>query len=608
LKKEENASLRIIRRVAGFFQFSIFVFQFTLALLASLAMSCATTPVPQPRALTVSDLSTDEKIGQLFMPDAYGVYMSSQSAAYRRLDRLVRERHVGGFVWFLSNVYEQALLNQRLQASARVPLLIAADVEAGMGMRFADTWYWPPAMAVAATGDPALAEREGKEVARQSKTVGINWMLAPVADVNVAPDNPVINTRSFGEDPNDVARYVAAFIRGVHSEGLLTSAKHFPGHGDTHTDSHRALPILNATRERLDRVEFVPFNAAIAAGVDSVMIGHLAVPAIDASTAPIVAEGRRDNRYSKTNEAPSNATLPATISKPIIDVLRRDLAFRGLVVTDAFDMGGLTEHFDAGEAAVRAIEAGEDIILMPSNVDAAIDGVRHAVESGRIPMSRIDASVERILAAKARVPHSVSSTEEIFDVVDSEESRKVAMEIATRAITLVREEHGALPVAKEARVVVVAISDFPETVSPLAELDRELKRRLTTPARTFTIDSRSTDAEIAPIVAAAKDADVILLGLAVRARSGAGQIAVPEVAKRAIAALETMPARKIGVSFGTPYLLREAPSLKTYICAYGPQPMLQIAVVRAVFGESGFRGRLPVTIPGYAVRGEGLTK
>jgi beta-N-acetylhexosaminidase len=600
--------LRIIRRVAPLFQFSIFNFQFTLVLLASLAMSCATTPVPQPRALTVSDLSTDEKIGQLFMPDAYGVYMSSHSVAYRRLDRLVRERHVGGFVWFLSNVYEQALLNRRLQASARVPLLIAADVEAGMGMRFADTWYWPPAMAVAATGDPALAEREGAVVARQSKAVGINWMLAPVADVNVAPDNPVINTRSFGEDPNDVARYVAAFIRGVHAVGLLTSAKHFPGHGDTQTDSHRALPILNVTRERLDRVEFVPFNAAIAVGVDSVMIGHLAVPAIDASTAPIVAEAHRDNRYSNTNEAPRNATLPATISKPIIDILRRDLAFHGLVVTDAFDMGGLTEHFDAGEAAVRAIEAGEDIILMPSNVEAAMDGVKHAVESGRIPMSRIDASVERILAAKARVPHSASSTEEIFEVVDSEESRKVAMEIATRAITLVREEHGALPLAKDARVVVVAVSDVPETATPLAELDRELRRRLATPPRTFALDSRSTDADIAPILAAAKNADVILLGLAIRARSGAGQIAVPDVAKRAIAALDAVPARKIGIAFGTPYLLREVPSLKTYICAYGPQPVLQIALVRAVFGESAISGKLPVTIPGYAVRGEGIGK
>jgi beta-glucosidase-like glycosyl hydrolase len=567
-------------------------------------MSCATT-----HPVKVDELSTDEKIGQLFVPDAYGVYMSSSSYAYQRLERFVRERHVGGFVWFLSNVYENALLTKRLQAVSRVPLFIASDLEAGMGMRFADTWYWPPAMAIAATGDTSLAEREGKQVAIEAKSVGINWILAPVGDVNVTPDNPVINTRSFGEDPNDVSRYVQAFICGVHSEGLLATAKHFPGHGDTKTDSHRSLPVLDVTRERLERVELVPFRAAIDANVDSVMVGHLAVPALDPTPAPVVTAEQRDNRYATgVNEAPKNATLPATISKPIIDVLRNDLHFKGLIVTDAFDMGGLTEHFDAGEAAVRAIEAGEDMILMPANADAAMDGVKKAVESGRIPMSRIDASVQRILDAKARVPFTVADPEVIFDTVDSEESRRIATEIATKAMTLVREENGALPLAKDARVVVVSISDFPETTNPLAELDRELNKRVEKPVRVFTLDARSTDAEVAPIVDAAKNADVILFGLAIRTRSGAGQIAVPAVAQRAIDALASAPAKRIGISFGSPYLLREVPSLPTYICAYGPQPVLQIAAARALFGETKMTGKLPVTIPGFYDRGHGITQ
>ncbi|HEX7190651.1 MAG TPA: glycoside hydrolase family 3 N-terminal domain-containing protein [Thermoanaerobaculia bacterium] len=573
-------------------------------MLACVAMSCATT-----RPLKPSDLSTDEKIGQLFVPDAYGVYMSSSSYAYQRLEHFVKERHVGGFVWFLSNVYENALLTKRLQAISRVPLFVASDLEAGMGMRFADTWYWPPAMAIAATGDPSLAEREGKQVAREAKSVGINWILAPVGDVNVAPDNPVINTRSFGEEPNDVSKYVQAFIRGVHSEGLLATAKHFPGHGDTKTDSHRSLPVLDVTRERLDRVELVPFRAAIDVNVDSVMMGHLAVPALDPTPAPFVSAEQRDNRYSAgVNEAPKNATLPATISKPMIDLLRNDLHFRGLVVTDAFDMGGLTEHFDAGEAAVRAIEAGEDMILMPANTETAMDGVKKAVESGRIPMSRIDASVQRILDAKARVPFTVADPDVIFNTVDSEESRKIATEIATKAMTLVREEGGALPLAKSARVVVVAVSDFPETALPLAELDRELKKRLATPPRVFMLDSRSSDADVTPIVEAAKSADVVLLGLAIRTRSGAGQIAVPAVAQRAIDALASSPAKRIGISFGSPYLLREVPSLPTYLCAYGPQPVLQIAAVRALFGETKLTGKLPVTIPGFYDRGHGITR
>lgn len=565
-------------------------------------MSCATT-----HAVKLSDLSTDEKIGQLFVPDAYGVYMSSSSYSYRRLERFVKERHVGGFVWFLSNVYEYALLTNRLQAESRVPLFIAADLEAGMGMRFADTWYWPPAMAVAATGDPALAEREGKQVAIEAKSVGINWILAPVGDVNVAPDNPVINTRSFGEDPQDVSRYVQAFIRGVHSEGLLTAAKHFPGHGDTKTDSHRSLPILDVSRERLDRVELVPFRAAVDANVDAVMMGHLAVPALDPTPAPFVTTEQRNNRYAGgVNEAPGNATLPATISKPMIDLVRNELRFHGLVVTDAFDMGGLTEHFDAGEAAVRAIEAGEDLILMPANADAAMDGVKKAVESGRIPMSHLDASVQRILDAKARTTFTVADPDVIFDTVDSEESRKIATEIATKAMTLVREESNALPLAKNAKVVVVSISDFPETTNPLAELDRELKKRLDNAPRVFTLDSRSSDNDVTPILDAAKNADVILLGLAIRTRSGAGQIAVPAIAQQAIAKLASGPAKQIAIAFGTPYLLREIPSVPTYICAYGPQPVLQIAAARALFGETKMTGKLPVTIPGFYDRGHGI--
>jgi beta-N-acetylhexosaminidase len=597
-----------MRRFAAAFQSSIRNPQFSILLVASLAMSCASTP-PVKAPLKIDDLTTDEKIGQLFVPDAYGVYMSSSSYSYQRLERFVKERHVGGFVWFLSNVYENALLTNRLQAVSRVPLLVASDLEAGMGMRFADTWYWPPAMAIGATGDPSLAEREGKQVALEAKTVGINWILAPVADVNVTPDNPVINTRSFGEDPNDVSRYVQAFIRGVHREGLLATAKHFPGHGDTKTDSHRSLPVLDVTRERLDRVELVPFRAAIEANVDSVMVGHLGVPALDPTPAPFVSAQQRDNRYAAAvNEAPKNATLPATISKPIIDLLRNDLRFRGLVVTDAFDMGGLTEHFDAGEAAVRAIEAGEDMILMPANTDAAMDGVKQAVASGRIPMTRIDASVQRILDAKSRVTFAVADPDAIFDTVDSEESRQIATEIATKAMTLVREENGSLPLAKNARVLVIAISDFPEIANPLAELDRELKKRLASPPHTFLLDSRSSDADVIPILDAAKNADVILLGLAIRTRSGAGQIAVPAVAQRAIETLASSPAKRIGIAFGSPYLLREVPSLPTYICAYGPQPVLQIAAARALFGETKMTGRLPVTIPGFYDRGHGIVK
>jgi beta-N-acetylhexosaminidase len=561
--------------------------------------------VPQHQTIRVNDLSLDEKVGQLFVILGRGVFMPESSWSYQELRRQVRENHVGGVMWTVSNVYETAQLNARLQGEARVPLLVSADLESGMGMRFLDTTYWPWAMAVAATGDPSLAEGEGRVVAREARLVGLNQIYAPIADVNVDADNPVINARSFGEDPAEVSKYVVAFIKGAQSEQVLATAKHFPGHGDTHTDSHRSLPILNVDRARLDRVELLPFRAAIDAGVKSIMIGHLAVPALDAELVPVRRPGAGENPYGTSEaEVPQNGTMPATTSKKMVgDLLRRELKFDGLVVSDAMDMGGITEHFDAGETAIRAIEAGQDQILMSPNVDAAIKAVKAAVASGRLSEARIDESVRRILAAKAFAGAPVGTPDEIFRGLDTKEHRDLAASIARRAVTLAREAKGTLPVRKEARVVIVTVSDFPETVSPLPDFEREMRKRLTAPPQTFLIDSRTLDA--GPIAAAAKDADVVIFALAVRARSGSGSIAAPEVARTLLAGLQKPV---IAISFGTPYLLREIPAAGTYICAYGVQPVMQLAAVQALFGEAPISGKLPVTIPGLIARGTGIAK
>jgi len=558
----------------------------------------------------VHELTLDEKIGQLFVPSGTAVFMNESSPAWRRLDHFVAERGVGGVIWFQSNIYDAALLNRRLQERARIPLLISADLESGMGMRFSDVTFWPPAMAVAATGDPSLAEREGRAVAIEARTIGVNHILAPVADVNVDPDNPVINARSYGEDPATVGRFVAAFIRGVESERVLATVKHFPGHGDTHVDSHRSLPVLNVSRERLDRVELVPFRAAIDAGVGSVMIGHLAVPSLDPAPAPPRLDGHQENPYVQGSvEATTNATMPATLSQPMIEgLLRHDLGYDGLVVSDAFDMGGVVDHFDAGEAAIRAIEAGEDQVLMSADVDQAIEAVKRAVASGRLPESRIDASVRRILAAKSRVAMTVGDPEEIFRVVDSAETRELAAEIARKAITLVRLEDGVLPLRKEARVVELVVSELAESGNPLPDLDRELRRRLTTPPQLFFLDGRAAEGDLAPIVEAAGSADVIVVALAVRARSGAGTIAVPPIARQLLGRLAVSRAPIVAVSFGSPYLLRDLPALRTYLCAYGIQPPLALAAVAALFGEAPIGGKLPVTIPGLYARGHGIDR
>jgi beta-glucosidase-like glycosyl hydrolase len=563
--------------------------------------------VPQRHLLKVEDLSLDEKIGQMFVVLGRGVFMSESSWAYNELTHQVRDNHVGGVIWSVSNVYETAVLTSRLQKESRVPLLVSADLESGMGMRFLDTTYWPWAMAVAATGDPAFAESEGRVVAREARLVGVNHIFAPIADVNVDADNPVINTRSFGEDPADVSRFVVAFIKGVQSEHVLATAKHFPGHGDTHVDSHRSLPILGVDRARLDRVELLPFRAAIDAGVRSVMIGHLAVPSLDDELVPVRKPGAGENPYgTAASEVPQNGTMPATTSKKIVgDLLRREMKFDGLVVSDAMDMGGITEHFDAGEAAIRAIEAGQDQILMSPNVDAAIAAVKAAVKSGRLSEARIDQSVRRILDAKAFAGAPVGTPEEIFSGIDTKEHRDLAAHIARRALTLVREQSGALPVRKNARVVIVTVSDFPETVSPLPDFEREMRKRVTAPPQTFLIDSRTTDA--GQISAAAQNADVVVFALAVRARSGSGVLAVPEIARKLLADIAPrVPA--IAISFGTPYMLREIPTAGTYFCAYGVQPVMQLAAVHALFGEAPVSGNLPVTIPGLAPRGTGITR
>jgi beta-glucosidase-like glycosyl hydrolase len=561
--------------------------------------------VPQHHTVRVDDLSLDEKVGQMFVVLGRGVFMNESSWAYRELRRQVRENHIGGVIWSVSNVYETAQLNARLQGEARVPLLASADLESGMGMRFLDTTHWPWAMAVAATGDPSLAEAEGRVVAREARLVGVNHIYAPIADVNVDADNPVINARSFGEDPAEVSKFVAAFVKGVQSEHVLATAKHFPGHGDTHVDSHRSLPILNVDRARLDRVELLPFRAAIDAGVKSIMIGHLAVPSLDDELVPVRKAGAGENPYGTAeSEVPQNGTMPATISKKIVgDLLRRELKFDGLVVSDAMDMGGITEHFDAGEAAIRAIEAGQDQILMSPNVDAAIKAVKAAVASGRLSEARIDESVRRILEAKAFAGAPVGTPDEIFRGLDTKEHRELAASIARRALTLVREANGTLPVKKTARVVIVTVSDFPETVTPLPDFEREMRKRLTAPPQTFLIDSRTLDA--GPIAMAAKNADVVVFALAVRARSGSGSIAVPEIARKLLAETQTPV---VAISFGTPYLLREIPTAGTYFCAYGVQPVMQLAAVNALFGEAPISGKLPVTIPGLAARGTGIDK
>jgi beta-N-acetylhexosaminidase len=481
----------------------------------------------------------DAKIGQLFVVPA------------PRPDLIhhVRDNQVGGVIWFQTTTAEAAAMNAHLQSLAHVPLLISADLEAGMGMRFTDAEWWLPAMALAATGEPAFAEEQARATAREALAAGINHVLAPVADVNVDPLNPVINTRSFGEDPHDVARYVTAFVRGLEEEGVLACAKHFPGHGDTHVDSHRSLPVLDVTRERLDAIELVPFRAAIAAGVSSIMIGHLSVPSIDPTPAPVRAAF--ENVYGTTRgEVPRHATLPATLSKPLVDLLRHDLGFQGLVITDAMDMGGLAAHFDAGEAAVRAIEAGEDQILFSVDTDAAIAAVREAVRSGRISRGRIDESVERVMHAKRGLVEDRQSC--LSGSRDGQAGLPVLHRrdiIADRAVKIVRDTNDLLPLRAN-KLAVIVVNPHHDAIHLGLEA-----------------------------TAAPDDAEVLVLALVIRPKSGAGTISVPEDIRRLA---QRHAGKTVAISFGSPYILRELGDVSTFVCAWGPQPVMQRAAMRAI--------------------------
>src|SRR5438876_1584497 len=413
-------------------------------------------------------MTVDEKIGQLLFTTYYGGFTSTDSPAYRQLLHDVQDLHVGGFIVIThgsplgivkSQAYPTAVLANQLQTKSKLPLLVGADFERGTAMRLDEGTSFPTAMAVAAGGNPKDAYAMGKITALEARAVGIHWIYAPDADVNNNPGNPIINTRSFGEDPGRVAQFVTEFVRGVQENGGAATAKHFPGHGDTAADSHIDLPVIHADRARLDQLELVPFRAAIAMQVDSIMTGHLNVPALE-----------------------PDPNTPATLSHSILsDLLRKQLGYQGLIVTDAMDMGGITVRYAPGEAAVRAVVAGADALLMPPVPDAAFEALQAAVKSGRISKERLDASVRRILQAKARLGLNTSRLVDVNAInqkLGSTAWQKEAQEISDRGVTLLRDAPRRLPLdgTKPSRALLLAFYADPEPY-PGEDLERELRSR-----------------------------------------------------------------------------------------------------------------------------------
>ena len=557
-------------------------------------------------------MSLEEKVGQLISVGVNATFLNQDSDAYRSLRHQIEDNKVGGIILFKGPVYESVILVNRMQQLARYPLLISADLEAGAGMRFDDTVNFPWNMAVGATGNPEYARRQGEITAREARALGVQQIFAPVVDVNNNAANPVINVRSYGEDPADVARFAAAFTEGAQDAGVIATAKHFPGHGDTAVDSHRGLPEINVNRERLNTVEFVPFKAAVDAGVGAVMMGHIALPQIDATAVKPLPE----NLKSKPIDTDQNGeiieekgAMPATMSPVIGHILRNDLKFQGMIVTDALSMSGLTIYFTQEEAAVRALEAGADMLLKPADVDASFRGVLQAVKSGRITEQRVEESARRILAAKydlGLVKDRMTSIDSIDRIVGSKDVMALATEIAEHAITLVRDEDKLVPLKPGKRVFNLAVTNGDDRAwiaNPfIASLNRAGVK-----VETVVLDERSTLEEVQKAVNRAKAADLVIASLYGRVRSGqASSVGIPQAGARALSWLMSEQKPIVGISFGNPYLLQNFEGLRTYLVTYGDMPALQNAAARALLGEIDIVGKLPISLPNLYPRGTGI--
>ncbi len=541
------------------------------------------------RTMTLRD-----EVAQMVMIPFTGRPLNTRSREYRKLADLVRREHVGGMI--LINVtegrtvkkadpLEAAQFINSMQTLARVPLLISGDLERGASMRLDGTTVFPHAMAFTAGGDPAAARFEGEVTALEARAIGINWAFFPVADVNSNPDNPIINIRSFGENPEVVARFVQAYIEGAHSvrsNYLLTTAKHFPGHGDTATDTHINLATVNSDLEHLQTIEFVPFRAAIAAGVDSIMTAHLAVPAL---------------------EAPD---LPATLSPAILTGLLRDqFGFKGIVITDALEMGGIAKGFSVAEASVRAVKAGADVLLMPRDPIAAINAVVAAVNRKEISRKRIQTSVVRILQAKVKVDLDLNRRVElkkIPDVVNLPENAVRAEAIAAHAVTLVKNEGHIVPLARTAKACIVAMVESHNG----QEGDRfaDQLRQVAPSLPFFSIAPDQVESATPAILSA--QCDVYVAAAWVSVASYRGNVALggdfPALLNRLIATDKPV----ILISLGNPYIVRGFPNVKAYLATYSTVPPSEEAAVKALFGLEPITGKLPVTIPGIAPCGAGL--
>jgi beta-glucosidase-like glycosyl hydrolase len=572
-----------------------------LGLILIFSLSCAPSAVYKPQLSygpheakwvkkTLAKMTLEEKVAQMVAWRYLGRFVNRDSDYLKELVDLVAKKKIGGLIIFGGEVYETAQLTNFLQGKAKVPLLIGADFEWGVAMRINGTTLFPPFMALGAANSEDLAYKMGKITAVEARAIGIHMTYAPVVDVNINPDNPIISTRSLGENPEDVGRLAASFIKGCQENGLIATAKHFPGHGDTDMDSHSTLPTIKGDKGRLEKVELYPFAQAIQAGVRAIMTAHLYVPALDPTPG-----------------------LPATLSPLILaQLLRKEMGFKGLIITDAMTMGGITNTFTAQEASLKAVEAGVDMVLLPPDPPGVIEALVRAVSSGAVQESRINESVTRILELKAGAGLHKNKLVDINLLplkVASKENLEQATLTFEKSVTLVKNERNILPLSLATvlkKIAVFSLSSDPDDYYAGSSFIREVQKRRPG-IFSFYADAFTGQEYIQEAKDKASDADIIIFALFSSLRTAKGSVDLLPKHVELVKQLAAGPAKIVVLSFGSPYFLRHFPEVDAYLCLYRNTAQAQEVAAKAIFGEIDIEGRLPVSIPGLYPAGHGLT-
>jgi len=536
---------------------------------------------------TLKKMTLEEKIGQMIACRYTGLFFNLDNDFIQNLEHLIVDRKIGGLILFRGEVYETSYLTNTVQKMAKIPLLIASDFERGVGNQIAGATLLPPLMAIGATWSEEQAYLMGKLTALEGRALGIHMTYSPVVDVNINPDNPIINVRSLGEDPRHVGRLAVAFIKGCQENGLIATAKHFPGHGDTDLDSHNVLPTIWGDRKRLERVELYPFRQAVEAGVQAIMSAHLHLPALDPTPG-----------------------LPATLSRRIMTgLLRNELGFKGLIVTDAMDMGGVTSLYSPDEAALKAIQAGVDIVLLPPTPDEVIDSLIQAVKDGQISEERINTSVRRILETKARLGLHKSRFVDIKSLntkVATKEHLNLAARMYEKSITLVKNNGSVLPLyGKGQKVAVFSLSSDPGDYFAGRSFVQAVEKRCSD-IITFYADAFTGEEYIDEGIESARDADVWVFAVFSSLRAWKGSVGLVEKHVQVIKEAAEDETPVVVVSFGNPYFLGQFPEVDAYLCAFRQDSPAQEAAAKALFGELDILGKLPVSLPGLYPLGHGL--